>query len=232
MLFYICISILTSHRFSFALCCYFSMKVNISQDQESSQSAAWLSNAALMWPLPDPHLSFCLSSSLSFTVQCHTYVSCVPVSVKEGREVLAPMEEKNLWFCFERVHLCCFVLVMWKRWINMHSQRDVCTVCTRVRLCVFLAGTLLWHRDSLCPLRLLRHQLVQRSSHQHDTIQIKHVPIYWATAKIVEQNNRRNEFTRCALAGKGFGGAVLQHRRKTERERHPPSSTPRIMLSS
>lgn len=200
MLFYICISILTSHRFSFALCCYFSMKVNISQDQESSQSAAWLSNAALMWPLPDPHLSFCLSSSLSFTVQSpqqvlrftyrltccgscplvlmpcvgkgHTYVSCVPVSVKEEREVLAPMEEKNLWFCFERVHLCCFVLVMWKRWINMHSQRDVCTVCTRVRLCVFLAGTLLWHRDSLCPLRLLRHQLVQRSSHQHD----KHHP--------------------------------------------------------
>lgn len=62
------ISILTSHRFSFALCCYFSRKINISQDQ-SFQSAAWLSNAALMWPLPDPHLSFCLSSSLSFTVQ-------------------------------------------------------------------------------------------------------------------------------------------------------------------
>lgn len=39
-------------------------------------------------------------------------MSCVPVSVKEEREVLAPMEEKNLWFCFERVHLCCFVLVM------------------------------------------------------------------------------------------------------------------------
>lgn len=160
MLFYICNSILTLHRFNFALCCYFSMKVNISQDQESSQSAAWLSNAALMWPLPDPHLSFCLSSSLSFTVQSprqvlrftyrltccgscplvlmpcvgkgHTYVSCVPVSVKEERDVLAPMEEKNLWFCFERVHLCCFVLIMWKRWINMHSQRDACTVCACV----------------------------------------------------------------------------------------------------
>lgn len=55
--------------------------------------------------------------SISFDALCgerpHVlYVSCVPVSVKEEREVLAPMEEKNLWFCFERVYLCCFVLVM------------------------------------------------------------------------------------------------------------------------
>lgn len=62
-----------------------------------------------------------------------------------------------------------------------------------------------------------------------NTIQIKHVPICWAAAKTVEQNNRRDEFTRCTLAGKRF---VLQRRRTTERERRPPSSTPRVTPSS
>lgn len=66
----------------------------------------------------------------------------------------------------------CFVSDVWDCWINIHLRFPACTVCLWVCVCASLAETLLWHHDSLCPLRLLRRQLVQRSSHQHD----KHHP--------------------------------------------------------
>ncbi len=71
----------------------------------------------------------------------------------------------------------CFVFGVLDNWTNIHlaAMLAQCAfVCVCVCVCVFvsLPEPLLWHNDSLCPLRLLRRQLVQRSSYQHD----KHHP--------------------------------------------------------
>lgn len=102
---------------------------------------------------------------------------------------VAPSTEKSLFFvpvcvceCV-RAHawLCvCLWICLFCLWcvnmLNKHKYLLPClhtlSLCMRVCVCVLLAELLLWHCDSLCPLRLLRRQLVQRSSHQHD----KHHP--------------------------------------------------------
>ena len=73
-----------------------------------------------------------------------------------------------------RVCVCLLMCLFSECWtyISVAMLAQCVLVCARVCVCVFLAEPLIWHWDSLSPLCLLRRQLVQGSSHQHD----KHHP--------------------------------------------------------